>query len=331
MVAIAVGLLVVAAMAALLARSSAARTETERTSQQIESGRFALQLLADDIRLAGYYGGVAGGTGRIVEACLPRAGVAATATTLGWQPSPVQYPLAVHGYAGGDTPASESCLASQKPGTDALILRSVETSPTALADAGNAAGANDFFLQSSACADEAVDPPGVQFVVAGGGPAAAARFILHQKDCTTLAPLRKLVVHAWYVGRCSVCSGSGDGIPSLRVVEFNGATAASQSVVEGIDALRVDYAQDTDGDGETDRMRRCKLAVDPCAPEDWNNVIAVQVHVLARSLTPTAGHVDDKAYDMGLAGIVPAANDGYRRHLYSALVLAPNLAGPRER
>ena len=59
MVGITLGLLVLAAMATLFANNSAARNEIERTSQQIENGRFALQLLRDDIHLAGYFHGFA--------------------------------------------------------------------------------------------------------------------------------------------------------------------------------------------------------------------------------------------------------------------------------
>ncbi len=330
MMGITVGMLVLIAMAVLFANSSAARSEIDRTSQQIENGRFALQLLRDDIHLAGYFSGYTGGARQIVEACIPRSGVAVSAAALGWHASPPQTPLPIHGYAAGDTPAAESCIANQKASTDVLILRSVESSSISVAGAAGDSNANDYFMQTSACADAAVDAIDKPFVVGPGGSAATASFTLHQKDCVTVAPVRKLVVHAYYIGKCSVCSGSGDGIPALRMVELAGATATNASLVEGIDSMRIEYALDTDNNGEIDTLKRCKKGADACSPGDWSNVMAVQVHLLARNLTPSPGYTDTKTYDMGLAGTLAAPNDRYKRHLYSAMVIAFNLAGPRE-
>ena len=331
MIGITIGLLVLSAMAILFANSSAVRTELDRSSQQIENGRLALQLLRDDIHQAGYFNGYVGSFRQAVEACIPRAGVPLSAAALGWQSALPGTPLPIHGYAAGDTPAAEICITNQKPNTDVLVVRSVDANPLSVAAASTAASGNDFFLQTSACADPAVDPIDKPFVVAAGGSAAAANFILHLRDCVTPAQVRRLVVRAYYVGKCSVCSGSGDGIPSLRMIELEGTTATSQSVVEGIDSLRVEYALDTDNNGEVDAIRRCKNGADPCSPADWNNVMAVRVYLLARNLTPSPGYADNKTYEMGLAGVLAAPGDRYKRHLYSATVTAFNQAGPREK
>ncbi len=331
MIGITLGLLVMSAMAILFANSSAARAEMDRASQQIENGRLALQMLRDDIQQAGFFNGYAGGARQVVAACVPRTGVTLGAAALGWQSSPPLAPLPIHGYAAGDTPASETCLTNQKAGTDVLILRSVDSNAMAVASAAATGSANDFFLQTSACADPAVDTIDRPFVVAAGGSAAAATFTLHQKDCVTVAMVRRLVVRAYYIGRCSVCGGSGDGIPSLRMVELEGASATSQPVVDGIDSMRVEYALDTDNNGEIDAIRRCKIGADPCSAADWSNVMAVRVFLLARNLTPSPGYIDTKTYDMGLAGPLPAPTDRFKRHLYSATVTAFNQAGPRER
>ncbi|MEP7083155.1 MAG: PilW family protein [Betaproteobacteria bacterium] len=331
MVGIVVGMLVITAMALLFANSSAARAEMDRASQQIENGRVALQILRDDIHQAGFFGGYSGGVRRIVDACVPRAALVLSAGALGWQSSPASVPLPIHGYAAGETPAAETCITNQQPGTDALVLRSVDSSSVAVSSVTGAASATDYYLQTSACADPVLDAPDRPFVVAAGGSGAAATFTLHQKDCSTLAPLRKLIVRAYYIGKCSVCSGSGDGIPTLRMVELEGATATSQSVVEGIDSMHIEYALDTDNDGAFDAVRRCRASTDPCAVADWQNVMAVRVFLLARNLTPSPAYLDTKTYDMGLAGVIGPANDRFKRHLYSATVTAFNQTGPRER
>jgi type IV pilus assembly protein PilW len=330
MIGLALGLLVSAALAAVFARSSAARVEIDRAGQQIEAGRLALELLRDDVHMAGYYAGYAGGAWQAAGACIPRSGVPLSAGALGWQDSPPVAPLPIQGYAWGDLPAAEPCFGNPQRDTDALILRSVDPVPTTVAAVTPASHADDYYLQVSTCADTAIDPAARPIAVAAGGPGAAARFGLHQKDCATEAPLRRLVVRAYYVGRCSVCSGAADQIPSLRMVELASASATSAALVEGVEALRLEYLLDLDGDGRPDAIRRCKAGADPCTESDWANVVGVQVRLLARSLAPSPGYRDDKSYDMGLAGVIPPANDGYRRHQFEALIAAFNRAGPRE-
>jgi prepilin-type N-terminal cleavage/methylation domain-containing protein len=58
MVALAIASVLLVALTVLFINTSAARTETDRASRQIEAGRFALGELADDIRHAGYYGAI---------------------------------------------------------------------------------------------------------------------------------------------------------------------------------------------------------------------------------------------------------------------------------
>src|SRR5688572_24963346 len=57
MIAITISLIVLAALTAMFVTSSRARDEITRANQQIENGRYALQVLSDDLRLAGYYSG----------------------------------------------------------------------------------------------------------------------------------------------------------------------------------------------------------------------------------------------------------------------------------
>ncbi|TMH07323.1 MAG: prepilin-type N-terminal cleavage/methylation domain-containing protein [Betaproteobacteria bacterium] len=56
MVGITLGLLVLAVVTTVFVNVSNNRRDMERTGRQIENGRFAIQLLADDIVNAGYFG-----------------------------------------------------------------------------------------------------------------------------------------------------------------------------------------------------------------------------------------------------------------------------------
>ena len=56
MVSITIGLILLAGLTGLIARQSSAQSELEKSSRQIENGRYAMQLLNEDVQMAGYYG-----------------------------------------------------------------------------------------------------------------------------------------------------------------------------------------------------------------------------------------------------------------------------------
>jgi type IV pilus assembly protein PilW len=95
------------------------------------------------------------------------------------------------------------------------------------------------------------------------------------------------------------------------------------------------------GDGVPDNFVRCvpecdglpPAVGDPAEPplDDLTNVTAVKLYVVARSREATPGYRDTKTYSIGAAGVLPAFNDGFKRHVYSTTVRLPNVSGRRER
>jgi type IV pilus assembly protein PilW len=60
MIAITIGLFLLAGLVSVFATSNQAYVELGRASQQIENGRLAMQYLIDDIGAAGFYGRFSG-------------------------------------------------------------------------------------------------------------------------------------------------------------------------------------------------------------------------------------------------------------------------------
>ena len=54
-IAIAIGLIVLASLTTFFVSTSSNRREIDRSSRQIENGRFAVDLLRQEVRLAGFY------------------------------------------------------------------------------------------------------------------------------------------------------------------------------------------------------------------------------------------------------------------------------------
>jgi type IV pilus assembly protein PilW len=109
------------------------------------------------------------------------------------------------------------------------------------------------------------------------------------------------------------------------------ATFTLTPLVEGIENLQIDYGIDTDGDGAPDSYTTGTYSSGTTAmtTSDWANVVATRVSLLARNNEATAGYTDTKTYTLGSTTIA-AANDAYKRHVFTQLVRLINPSGRRE-
>jgi type IV pilus assembly protein PilW len=306
---------------------SRSRHEMERTGRQIENGRFASQLLADDIVNAGYFGEFD-----------PRA-VGAPTT----KPDPCSTALAdmksmvmmhVQGYAAAA--AKPSCISDVRTGTAVVAVRRSATCTVGDANC-DAAVAGAIYIQSSLCNSELANPlVSTHYVVAAN--AAPSPFPLHRHDCATPASLRAYVMHIYFVANNN---DPGDGIPTLKRAEL-GANGGFSVVplVEGIENLQLEFGLDTNGDSVPDALSAdpgtyggCN--VDPCYISNWLNVVTVRIHLLSRSTERSPGYTDTKAYPLGPQAdgtelVVGPFNDSFKRHTYAETIRMNNPAGRRE-
>jgi type IV pilus assembly protein PilW len=326
MISITIGLILLTGITTLIVQQSSTRGELDKSSRQIENGRYAMQILTDDIRHAGFYGQFADLPAP--PAALPSPCATALADLI------LAMPLPIQGY---DAPATvpaplSACLPNTDhvAGTDILVIRRADTGEeTDLEEAV----AGQAYLQTTPAA-----------YIMGIGPdpthAAPTVYTLKEKNGTTADELRKYYVHIYFVSPCSIptgggtaCTGSTDDdglpIPTLKRLELGatgGATAFNVvPLVEGIENFQLDYGVDTTNDGSPD-----SYVTAPAATTDWANVMAVRVNLLARNNDPTTGYQDSKTYNLGMAGSVGPFNDAYKRHAYSELVRAINPSGRRE-
>ncbi len=309
MISLTIGLFLLLGITTLIVQQSSTRGEMEKSSRQIENGRYAMQILRDDIQLAGYYGEYSPASGVAINVPDNPCDIAtAAAAKLGWDPAAPTVPVAIFGYPGGATdPTPTTCLAKYQANTAILVIRRTETT----AITATAANGVSNYLQVSQCQTETTP-----FVLATGD------FTLKKKGCTAipLSDLRKYVVRLYYISTCSVCA-PWDGIPTLKMVENGVATP----LVEGIENMQFDYGIDDIGppDGSPDRYTATPAAT------AWPNVMTVRVNLLARNNDPTTGYTDPKTYSLGLAGTVKPGG-AYKRHAYSQLVRVVNPSGRRE-
>lgn len=328
MVSVTIGLLMVAAIATLIADQSGNRAEVDRSGRMIENGRYAVRTLADDLQLSGYWGELNGVPTTAVLAALPDPCSLALAD--------IEAASQLHVQGLNNPPAASvpGCIEDQLAGTDILVVRHADPQ---VSDFGTLTAGQVYIQTGLNAASSAF------FAAVGVGDASAvtngATFPLVKKDKVSTANVRRFLVRIYYIASCSVESGgscaAGDGgnpIPTLKMIELNHAAgaiewAAPVTISEGIENMQIDYGVDTNSDGapDGDDVDGSLIGV-----ANWPNVMAVKIHLLARSLDRSPGFVDDKSYVLGVGGAVATTNTGYKRHVFVQSVRMVNPSARRQ-
>lgn len=369
MISIAIGLVIVAALVTLFVNTSRNNREMATANSVIENGRFAIELLENDVVHAGYWSAYAPdfddptrdeAPPTRTPTAVPDPCEAYDATT--WVTDTdlmnnlIGIPVQVYD---GETAVCTAVAVNRAAGTDLLVLRHAERCVPGEGGCEDDDPANpELFIQASLCADEI---PATPYAFGRTGAATdAPPFTLTRRDCTTAAEKRRFESYIYYVRDDP---DDDTDVPTLMRSEFDLETGtlahkAAQPLIEGVDGLWVELGiddtsitgdpvdnsatlvwEDEDtkrratnrGDGIPDGdFVRCTTA-DPCTAEQLTNVTAVKMYVLARSREATQGYTDTKTYSIGGAGTVGPFGDGFKRHVYATTVRLHNVAGRRIR
>ena len=359
MVAMAIGLVLVLSMLVLYVNIARNQAQLGNTGRQVENGKFALQLLQDDVRHAGFWGDYLpryDDKGLATPADFPTAlpGPCLGYSTANWNAAYIRnlMAIAVQGYNAANPPSDcDTLLANRATGTDILLVRYAENCIPGQTNC-DAEKTGRLYFQSSRCTVEMSDP-NKRFVLSTTGFNLRANITCPAVSpaTDTLAAKRRFVSNIYYVRNYSVTAG--DGIPTLVRSSFNlnGSTLEyqpPQPLIEGIQGLRVEYGIDNlgrnglaanydstagainRGDGVPDTYITCpKAGGTACNHNDMFHVVSARLHVLARNLETTPGHQDTKTYVLAGTTYGPF-NDGFIRRTYSTTVRLMNPAGRRE-
>lgn len=350
MISITIGLFLLTGITTLIVQQSSTRDELEKSSRQIENGRYAMQILHDDIALAGYYGEFY---------ALPTPPVALPDpcdTTLSGLGAAMSLPIQGYDFDPSSTAGSPItvCLAAAnyKPGTDILVVRRASTVPES--GAINVVNPPDIFLQTSSAA-YVLSTPASAFNT--NSPPLPSPFTIANTEGIP-SPIRQYWVRVYFVSPCSkpagggaTCTGAADDngnpIPTLKRLDITAPNRTSPPtpvpLVEGVENMQLDYGLDNDGDGYPD-----VYTATPASTLAWSNVMTIRINLLVRNNDPTSGFADSKTYNLGLAGNVGPFNAApydlsppcggtaaypqlcnYKRHAFSELVRVVNPSGRR--
>ncbi len=349
MVALLLGLIILAAVAKVFSTSKRTYHFEENSARIQENGRFAMEFMAEDIRMAGYMGCnsalPASEVGNIVNpqwagnfdpdgirgyryAC---SGGGCTGAPSDWSPAlPPEY-----------FPAGEKL---PLPGSDVLLIqrgsslsaRLNDNAPTDanlhIVETASLAGqiaADDILMVSNCQHADLFRVTGVSTssgrkniahgVTAAGGTSGNIQPQLFHKYSNE-GELMKLITRAYFVAQ------GASGEPALFRRDVSGRTASvlsTQELVEGIETLKLLYGEDTGTDGVADQY------LVPASVSNWRKVVSVRVGFLGRTPQQVADTPDTRLYDVlddtqtALDDFDPN-DDRRRRRVFSSTVRVRN-------
>lgn len=304
MIAMTIGLVLLAGVVLTVTNSSRTQQEIERLGRQIENGRYAMQLFQEQVPHAGYYG-------EYYDIREPSSMPDPCSTNVSDIDDALGLPI--QGYDSVSGNPSLTCLSDgeHRDGTDILVLRRASTSTTPI----GGLTANEVYIQSLSINKVVAQAAGTEDA---GSPGS---FDLEKLDDTP-ANIRKLRTDIYFIG------AGDDGVPTLKrkTMVADGTLGWQEELLAtGIEQMQVEYGVDTDENGTAH-----DYDTDPSTVAEWTDVIAVKLHLVVRNERPTPGYTNAKTYDLGLEGTYDPPDDGYRRRAYVSAIRAANPSMRRE-
>ena len=302
MIAITIGLGILAGLVGVLSANSNNARSNDRTSELMSNGRYALNSMKSELRQAGFRGYTWGEPtvitpstlGALSNECL-ESGASAGAFISNIRQG-------IWG-ANNSNPFSGSCIpsASFAPGNDVLVVRRVAaTPPTSLS-------ANTVYFQSSYAVGQ---------IFRG---TTAPVFDASQVPVTSFA----VQIYVYYISPFTVSSTESPLVPALYRVSLQSDGSMSRELVaSGIEHMHVQYGKLIPGLVPTTQFfNTLSGSSTTTASTDWDYVNLVRIWLLARNETAEPGYVNSNVYVLGDTSYdYSAAPDGFRRQVFSTVV-----------
>lgn len=304
MVAMVISMILLAGMLQVYASSKKNYQVQDALARLQQDGRYAMSLLTQDLRMAGYLGGnadVATITGTVASTYI-------CPNSVNWGLMVDQAAFGLNDTLNDGTSNYSACISTYNPGSpqagaymggDIVTIRYASGTPVTAFDA------NRRYLRTSLFSGKIF--PGSQ---------QGANTIVDQPQSTHL-----LVAHSYYIGyQNTVCNGTATVVPTLYRLSLgsNGAPA-QEEVVRGGEQLQAQYGIDSDNDGSVNNYLNADTVT---ANNLWDNVIAVRLWFLIRSECPEGSYNNGATYTLADVNYTP--NDTFRRQLYSATSMLRN-------
>lgn len=353
MVAMTISMILLAAISGVFLTSRQSYVVDQGLARTQEAGRFAMEFLANDIRMAGYAGCIS----KLTTGTIDGSGNCAQGTVCSIA-SPGNLldtfsPDGLHGYTytGNGTgtaltdwspalPSDYFTAGDVRPNTDVVIIQRGSTLDTHLTgnttpsnanvqllNTATIAGqlqANDILMVSDCKSADVIRATNVssgsgKVTIAHSSTANTQNFLTHSygNDAT----LMKLVSRAYYIGT------GASGEPALFRADLSkdssgNPTTTKQELVEGVEMMKFSFGEDTDTSKDYVPNRILNSAANVTS---WGRVVTVRVGLATRTGSNVAQDVS-VATTLSFDNITlsPASSDKRRRQYYLATIQKRN-------
>lgn len=320
MIAVTIGLGILAGLVGVLATNASNARSNDRTSELMTNGRYALNSIKQEMRQAGFRGYTyaeqpwpSGALGAINNECL-EAGAADGTFVANIR----QAVWGFNGAAGVANPFEASCIPAPRylAGNDILVVRRLGVIPETAA-ALAASNANSFHFWSTFERGRVFR--GITAPTFPGASLPRDSFALH--------------THVYYISPFTVSAAEVPLVPALfRVALQTDGTMARELVASGIEHMQVQYGRRDPAANSTQYLNSGAAPLDATSfvpsltvgtdPTGWDQVNSVRIWLLARNATVESGYANTTTYTMG--GQDFAKNDNFRRQLFTTVVQLRN-------
>lgn len=315
MIAVTLGMLSIAAVGSVFVYGSRNYKQDDKVSRMQDELRFAMAQLTQDLEMAGFYAQVRDpvndididstavlGSGANKD-CGPTTDGGATSASNNWTYRERRASIFTRG-DGTAAQANETfpCITTGEfqEGTDIVAIKRLGNTVAAIS------GSGAFFRTNGV----------VNTIYRSGTPAPTSGTITIYEYLPTV----------WYIRNYSVSASENPRVPTLcRKVLMNDAMQGDQAgcLAQGIVDMQLEFGFDNNADGVADFFVEYAAAQPPDTV--LSRVVAVRVHLLARSAEADVGYVNKKTYQLASQTRGPF-NDGFYRRALSSTVLLRNQA-----
>lgn len=355
-VATTIALIIMAAVTQVYLSSRTTYGVQEGLSRVQENGRFAIDFISRDVRMAGYTGCTDESTkikedvgGALVEygpgkflrgyAYKGTGGIALN----DWAPT-----LPASLFADGDVLAYNDVIVIRRASEEGIQVATPAMTTTSSAlhvAAGNDFAQGDIVLVSDCLSADIfqisnANPDTSGSLVHNTGAAVAPGNTTGDlsKAYRTDAEAFRFITRAYYIGAGTSTDRNGAAVPALYRKELaasgGNASVQRQELVEGVERMKILFGQDTNDDQDVDVYRWANQVTD--TDVEWAKVTATQIGLLARTPDNVETTPDSTVYHLlriadvsstdatTIADNFGPANDLVRRRVFSATIHVRN-------
>lgn len=313
MIAITLGLLITAAITTMFVSMRKSYKQNDSIARMQENARFAMEMITQDLRHAGFFGneadpmfidttralsvasssddcgGTAGGVNGIYNFASPVL-LLNYGNNLTSDPGSISVSV-----KGVNVSIFSECVTDTELNPDGSSILLVKRSSTTDTDAGSIAS-------------------GVVYTRANGSQSQ----LYHSGNPSTLVNGTNLEYqpHVYYIDT--------DNTLQRKFLQYSSSAPelVSEPLAEGIDAFHIEFGIDTDHNGTPEYYYT--PTADSISNVTIDDAVSATVYILARTTEADRDHLDNKTYSLGSMNLGPY-NDNFHRRVYSASTSLKNI------